>query len=429
MTDALTLTPIQRVNGSVTLPGSKSMTNRALLLAAVAQGETLVTNILFSDDTQRMLDALTQLGVRVDIDRDQRQCQVLGKAGPFPADSETRALHLGNAGTVLRPLTAMRALTPGDFVIDGDHYMRERPIGPLTDALQALNVSSVYLGVPGYPPLQLRGGNLKGGALTLDGRLSSQYLTALLLSLPMGTLPSTIDIDGELVSKPYIDMTLAMMSAFGVQASHTDYQRFYLSGNQRYQSPGHFMVEGDASTASYFLAAAAICGDVTVHGVGRTSLQGDVAFAEVVRAMGAKVDCQDASIRVQSSGELRGIDADLNHIPDAAMTVAILALFAEGPTTIRNIYNWRIKETDRMTAMATELQRVGATVTTTRDSITITPPKTLLPASIETYGDHRMAMCFSLVALGGTQVTINDPSVTSKTFPDYFKVFESICER
>jgi len=245
----------------------------------------------------------------------------------------------------------------------------------------------------------------------------------------MGTLPSTIDIDGELVSKPYIDMTLVMMSAFGVQASHTDYQRFYLSGNQRYQSPGHFMVEGDASTASYFLAAAAICGDVTVHGVGRTSLQGDVAFAEVVRAMGAKVDCQDASIRVQSSGELRGIDADLNHIPDAAMTVAILALFAEGPTTIRNIYNWRIKETDRMTAMATELQRVGATVTTTRDSITITPPKTLLPASIETYGDHRMAMCFSLVALGGTQVTINDPSVTSKTFPDYFKVFESICER
>lgn len=429
MTDALTLSPIQRVNGSVTLPGSKSMTNRALLLAAVAEGETLVTNILFSDDTQRMLDALTLLGIQFDLNRDQRQCRVLGKGGPFPADSETRALHLGNAGTVLRPLTAMLALTPGDFIIDGDHYMRERPIGPLTDALQALNVTIGYLGAAGYPPLQLHGGNLKGGALTLDGRLSSQYLTALLLSLPMGTLPSTIDIDGELVSKPYIDMTLAMMAAFGVQANHTEYQRFSVSGNQRYQSPGHFLVEGDASTASYFLAAGAICGDVTVHGIGRTSLQGDVAFAEVVRAMGAEVNCQDTSIRVQSTGVLRGIDADLNHIPDAAMTVAILALFAEGPTTIRNIYNWRIKETDRMTAMATELQRVGATVTTTRDSITITPPQTLLPASIETYGDHRMAMCFSLVALGGTHVTINDPSVTSKTFPDYFKTFESVCER
>ena len=224
-------------------------------------------------------------------------------------------------------------------------------------------------------------------------------------------------------------MTLSMMASFGVQAQHTDYQRFTVPGNQRYQSPGHFLVEGDASTASYFLAAAAIRGDVTVHGVGRRSLQGDVAFAEVVRAMGAKVDCQDDFIRVQSTGKLRGVDVDLNHIPDAAMTVAILALFADGPTSIRNIYNWRIKETDRMTAMATELQRVGAGVTTTSDSITITPPATLLPASIETYGDHRMAMCFSLVALGRTPVLIKNPEVTSKTAPDYFKIFESVCER
>lgn len=398
-------------------------------MAAVAEGETRVTNILFSDDTQRMLDALAQLGVEVDIDRQQRQCRVTGKGGPFPAQTQTRTLQLGNAGTVLRPLTAMLALTPGDFIIDGDDYMRERPIGPLTAALDAMNVSTAYLGAAGYPPLQLRGGTLRGGELTLDGRLSSQYLTALLLSLPMGTVPSIINIDGELVSKPYIDMTLAMMSTFGVQASHTDYQRFTVPANQRYQSPGHFLVEGDASTASYFLAAAAIRGDVTVHGVGRRSLQGDVAFAEVVRAMGAAVDCQDDTIRVQSTGRLRGVDVDLNHIPDAAMTVAILALFADGPTTIRNIYNWRIKETDRMTAMATELQRVGAAVATTRDSITITPPKALLPASIETYGDHRMAMCFSLVALGGTQVLIKDPQVTSKTVPNYFSLFEALCVR
>jgi len=429
MTDALTLTPIERVSGSVTLPGSKSMTNRALLLAAVAEGETLVTNILLSDDTQRMLDALAQLGVHVDIDQGLRQCRVLGKGGPFPAQTQTQTLQLGNAGTVLRPLTAMLALTPGDFIIDGDDYMRERPIGPLTDALNAMKVSTTYLGAAGYPPLQLRGGTLKGGALTLNGRLSSQYLTALLLSLPMGAVRSTIEIEGELVSKPYIDMTLSMMASFGVQAQHTDYQRFTVPGNQRYQSPGHFLVEGDASTASYFLAAAAIRGDVTVHGVGRRSLQGDVAFAEVVRAMGAKVDCQDDCIRVQSTGKLRGVDVDLNHIPDAAMTVAILALFADGPTSIRNIYNWRIKETDRMTAMATELQRVGAGVTTTSDSITITPPATLLPASIEIYGDHRMAMCFSLVALGGTPVLIKNPEVTSKTVPDYFKIFESVCER
>lgn len=429
MTNALTLSPIERVSGSVTLPGSKSLTNRALLLAAVAEGETRVTNILFSDDTQRMLDALTQLGVQVDIDQERRQCRVLGKGGPFPAQPQTTRLQLGNAGTVLRPLTAMLALTPGDFIIDGDNYMRERPIGPLTDALHALTVSADYLDRKGYPPLHLRGGTLKGGALTLDGRLSSQYLTALLLSLPMGTRPSTIDIDGELVSKPYIDMTLAMMSIFGVQAGHTDYKRFTVPGNQRYQSPGQFLVEGDASSASYFLAAAAIRGDVTVQGVGRHALQGDVAFAEVVRAMGAKVDLQDDAIRVQSTGRLQGIDVDLNHIPDAAMTVAILALFADGPTTIRNIYNWRIKETDRMTAMATELQRVGAAVATTRDSITIKPPTKLLPASIETYGDHRMAMCFSLVALGGTEVSIQDPMVTSKTVPDYFKVFESLCVR
>ena len=429
MTDALTLPPIQRVSGSVTLPGSKSMTNRSLLLAAVAEGETLVTNVLLSDDTQRMLDALAQLGVQVDIDQSLRQCRVLGKGGPFPAPAKTQTLQLGNAGTVLRPLTAMLALTPGDFIIDGDAYMRERPIGPLTDALQAMDVSTTSLGAAGYPPFHLRGGTLKGGALTLDGRLSSQYLTALLLSLPMGAVPSTIDIDGELVSKPYIDMTLAMMSTFGVQAGHTDYERFTVPGNQRYQSPGHFLVEGDASTASYFLAAAAIRGDVTVHGVGRRSLQGDVAFAEVVQLMGAAVDVQDDTIRVQSTGRLRGVDIDLNHIPDAAMTVAILALFADGPTTIRNIYNWRIKETDRMTAMATELQRVGAGVATTSDSITISPPTTLLPASIETYGDHRMAMCFSLVALGDAQVIIKNPQVTSKTVPDYFRIFESLSLR
>lgn len=429
MTSLLTLSPIAKIGGQIDLPGSKSLTNRALLLAAVAHGKTTLSNILFSDDTDRMIQALKALGTDLTIDAQNHSCEVIGRAGPFDAQATDRHLDLGNAGTALRPLVAMLSLSEGRFVIDGDEYMRVRPIKHLTDALSNLGVPIEFLGQPGYPPLQIKGGYPQGGAIELNGDLSSQYLTALLMALPLAPNDSTINIVGELVSKPYVDMTLAIMAKFGVKATHTRYHRFDVPGAQTYQSPGHLMVEGDASTASYFLAAAAIQGEITVTGVGSDSLQGDIAFADVLSAMGAAVTIKADRVSVRSTGVLNAIDADLNHIPDAAMTVAILALFAKGTTTIRNVYNWRIKETDRMTAMANELRKVGAAVSTTDDSITITPPDELLPASISTYGDHRMAMCFSLLALAPKGITICDPEVTKKTFPDYFNVFNAVTTR
>jgi 3-phosphoshikimate 1-carboxyvinyltransferase len=380
-TNALTLAPIRAVSGEVNLPGSKSLSNRALLLAALAHGETSLNNLLFSDDTARMMTALTQLGIHCEFDEIAKRCNVVGGGGPFQTSGRSFDLQLGNAGTAVRPLVAMLALSPGDFKIDGDHYMRARPIGDLTDALVARGVPVEYLDRKGYLPLTLRGGHLTGGAVRLKGSLSSQYLTALLMALPLASESSSIDIEGDLVSKPYIDMTLAMMAKFGVIATHDRYQQFQIAGGQQYQTPGDLLVEGDASTASYFLAAGALRGEITVTGVGHESLQGDVAFA---------------------------------------------AVFAEGTSTIRNIYNWRIKETDRMTAMASELTKVGASVSTTDDSIRITPPKHIRCANIKTYGDHRMAMCFSLLAFGAEGIVISNPEVTQKTFPRYFEVFDTI---
>ena len=425
-TNALTLAPIRAVSGEVNLPGSKSLSNRALLLAALAHGETSLNNLLFSDDTARMMTALTQLGIHCEFDEIAKRCNVVGGGGPFQTSGKSFDLQLGNAGTAVRPLVATLALSPGDFKIDGDHYMRARPIGDLTDALVARGVPVEYLDRKGYLPLTLRGGHLTGGAVRLKGSLSSQYLTALLMALPLASESSSIDIEGDLVSKPYIDMTLAMMAKFGVIATHDRYQQFQIAGGQQYQTPGDLLVEGDASTASYFLAAGALRGEITVTGVGHESLQGDVAFAAVLQQMGAEVSIEADRISVKSTGALTAIDADLNHIPDAAMTVAILALFAEGTSTIRNIYNWRIKETDRMTAMANELTKVGASVSTTDDSIRITPPKHIRCANIKTYGDHRMAMCFSLLAFGAEGIVISNPEVTQKTFPRYFEVFDTI---
>ncbi len=423
---SLTLEPIAHVEGDVVLPGSKSLTNRALLLSALADGDTVISNVLFSDDTRHMLAALQSLGTRLEVDEAAREVLVRGNAGPFPPSNETRRFFLGNAGTAIRPLTAALCLTPGEYLIDGDEQMRERPIGDLVNALREVGAEIQYAGAEGFPPLRCRSPGLHGANLAIPGNISSQYLTSMLLALPLAEGDSNIEVVGAQVSKPYLEITLQTMARFGVQATHQSFQRFNVTGGQRYVSPGRFLVEGDASSASYFMAAAAIRGGtVRVHGIGTNSIQGDVQFADVLETMGATVRRTADYIEV-SRGDLHGVDLDLNHIPDAAMTAATAALFARGRTRLRNIYNWRVKETDRMTAMATELTKLGAEVTTGSDFIIIEPPETLRPATIDTYNDHRIAMAFSLAALGTVPITINNPECTAKTFPDYFDVFASV---
>jgi len=424
----LTLSPIKLLAGEVTLPGSKSLSNRALLLASLASGATTLTNLLRSEDTQAMVSAIRQLGVALELSHNGQHCHIQGNGGLFdtPANPE---FSLGNAGTAIRPLTAILSLIPGEFVIDGDQYMRERPIAHLIDALRTLGARASYAGKDGCPPIQLTGGLLNGGDLSIRGDISSQYLTALLMALPLSRRKSTISIDGEQVSKPYLDITLGIMADFGVDASHQDYKVFQIEGNQTYQSPGNYLIEGDASSASYFFGAAAINrGSIRVHGLGKNSVQGDFLFLDTIEQMGATVVRSDNWVDV-SGGELRGVDVDLNHIPDAAMTIAAMALFAKGKTVIRNIYNWRVKETDRMHAMAEGLTRLGAKVLTESDTIIIEPPDAIHAATINTYGDHRVAMSFSLAAFGGAPITINDPECTKKTFPDYFDIFDSVSVR
>jgi 3-phosphoshikimate 1-carboxyvinyltransferase len=423
--ESLTLAPIVKVEGVINLPGSKSLSNRALLLAALAVGETEITNLLDSDDIRHMLGALRQLGVNYQLSSDKTRCTVAGNGGPFVC-SQPLELFLGNAGTAMRPLTAALTLGRGEFVLTGEPRMAERPIGPLVGALQQAGAQIDYLQNAGYPPLRIVANGLRGGGVAIDGSLSSQFVTALLMATPLAQTDTTIIVEGDLVSKPYIDITLHMMAQFGVTVVNENYQRFTVRGGQQYSSPGALLVEGDASSASYFLAAGAIKGGtVKVTGIGKQSIQGDVRFADVLAAMGAAVTWGDDYIAVQR-GALHGIDMDMNHIPDAAMTIATTALFATGKTAIRNIYNWRVKETDRLAAMATELRKVGATVVEGEDFIEITPPEQLHHAAIDTYNDHRIAMCFSLLALGPQAVTINDPKCTAKTFPDYFDKLASI---
>jgi 3-phosphoshikimate 1-carboxyvinyltransferase len=417
--EQLTLNPINQINGEIFLPGSKSLSNRALLIAALAGGETKITNLLVSEDIEHMLKALATLGVKYTLSDCGTECTVVGNNGFFNTD-EPLELYLGNAGTAMRPLCAALAASQGEFVLTGEPRMKERPIGHLVDALAQLNADIEYIENKDYPPVKIMGKNLTGDTVTIDGSISSQFLTAILMIAPLLKTNTNIKIEGELVSKPYIDITLDIMSRFGISVQNNDYQSFTVLGNQSYKSVERYMVEGDASSASYFLAAGAIKGgEITVHGVGKLSVQGDKHFADVLEKMGAEVSWKDESITVKGK-PLTGIDMDMNHIPDAAMTIATTALFAEGSTTIRNIYNWRVKETDRLTAMATELRKVGAEVVEGDDYISITPPASLKHAEIDTYNDHRVAMCFSLVALSDTPVTINDPKCTAKTFPDYF---------
>ncbi|MEX3021864.1 3-phosphoshikimate 1-carboxyvinyltransferase [Kluyvera sp. STS39-E] len=422
--ESLTLQPIARVDGTINLPGSKSVSNRALLLAALARGTTVLTNLLDSDDIRHMLNALKALGIRYTLSDDRTRCEVIGHAGPLHS-ADSLELFLGNAGTAMRPLAAALCLGSNNIVLTGEPRMKERPIGHLVDSLRQGGAEIEYLEQENYPPLRLKGG-FKGGRVEVDGSVSSQFLTALLMAAPLAPQDTTIAIKGELVSKPYIDITLNLMKTFGVEVDNQNYQHFVVRGNQQYVSPGQYLVEGDASSASYFLAAGAIKGGtVKVTGIGRHSVQGDIRFADVLEKMGATITWGDDFIAC-TRGELNAIDMDMNHIPDAAMTIATAALFAKGTTTLRNIYNWRVKETDRLFAMATELRKVGATVEEGEDYIRVTPPTTLNFAEIGTYNDHRMAMCFSLVALSDTPVTILDPKCTAKTFPDYFEQLAQI---
>lgn len=434
----LHLQAVGAVGGEVRLPGSKSISNRTLLLAALCDGDTIVRNLLKSDDTDVMLSALGTLGVVVSsLGGDDYV--VKGCGGAFPVKSAT--LFLGNAGTAFRPLTAALALQDGHYTLSGVPRMHERPIGDLIDALTSLGADIRYTGNTGFPPLQIAPFQPKARAsVRVRGDVSSQFLSALLMALPLldaEDTPPTIEVIGELISKPYVDITLNLMARFGVNVKHQQWRAFSAKNGSKYSPIKEIHVEGDASSASYFLAAGAVAGvvkaageGVRVRGVGQSSIQGDVKFAEALALMGAVIYMGEDWIAASPpAGKLRPIDMDFNHIPDAAMTIAVLALFASGTTTLRNIASWRVKETDRIAAMATELRKLGATVEEGADYLRITPPETLTPnALIDTYDDHRMAMCFSLVTLGaaGVPVTIDDPKCVAKTFPLYFNEFARI---
>ena len=424
----LDLLPLHHAQGVVKLPGSKSISNRVLLLAALSKGTTEIRELLASDDTDRMLEALKTLGVSVEHIGD-RNYHVVGVPNGFP--NKQADLFLGNAGTAFRPLTAALALAGGHYKLSGVARMHERPIGDLVDGLRQIGADITYLSNEGFPPLDIRPATIRaGGVIKIKGNVSSQFLTALLMALPTTGVETTLEVVGELISKPYIEITLRLMKQFGVEVQRDGWQRFIIPGNQHYVSPGTMYVEGDASSASYFLGAGAIGGGpVRVEGVGRNSIQGDVAFAQALEKLGARIIMGDNWIEASAPahGKLKAFDMDFNQIPDAAMTLAVAALFCDGPCRLTNIGSWRVKETDRIAAMAIELRKVGAIIEEGADWLRVTPPVTLtLNAAIDTYDDHRMAMCFSLVALGGVPVRINDPKCVAKTFPDYFSVYAAV---
>jgi len=427
----LDLPPASRAEGVVALPGSKSISNRTLLLAALASGDTTVRGLLDADDVDRMLDALGALGIRVERRGETRDFVVHGQGGSIPV-TDAR-LFLGNAGTALRPLTAALAFAGGHYEISGVARMHERPIGDLVDALNALGADVRYVDRAGYPPLVIAPGRRVGtpDRVSVRGNVSSQFTSALLMALPLVTARGgpalTVDVDGELISKPYVTITINLMGRFGVTVEPIGTQSFCVPAGARYASPGSIQVEGDASSASYFLAAGAIGGGpVRVTGVGRQSIQGDVAFADALARMGAVIRSGDDWIEARAGRALEGIRIDCVAIPDAAMTLAVVALFARGPTTLTGIASWRVKETDRIAAMAAELRKLGAAVDVGDGHLTVFPPEKLTPATIETYDDHRIAMCFSLATLGGVGVRIVDPDCVRKTFPDYFAAFRSV---
>jgi 3-phosphoshikimate 1-carboxyvinyltransferase len=439
----LDIPPLVAAAGTVRLPGSKSISNRVLLLAALSQGRTRIHDLLASDDTAVMLAALGQLGCNVDQQKDG-VVVVEGLGGRAPNSGQN--LFLGNAGTAMRPLVAALALMGGEFELSGVARMHERPIGDLVDALRQLGCSIDYLGVDGFPPLRLRTGQLKlDQPIQVRGDVSSQFLTALLMALPLVARDAIhIEVVGELISRPYIDITLKLLKRFGIEVKQEGWQRFTIPAGSQYRSPGEIHVEGDASSASYFIALGALAASaggqkgINIQGVGAGSMQGDIRFVEAAQMMGAQIVSAPNSLQVTRGDPgqgwpLKAIDLDCNHIPDAAMTLAVMALYAEGTTTLRNIASWRVKETDRIAAMACELRKLGASVEEGADFIRVTPPASPAhwkAASIHTYDDHRMAMCFSLAAFNpaGLPVRIEDPKCVAKTFPDYFESLFSLVQ-
>jgi 3-phosphoshikimate 1-carboxyvinyltransferase len=419
MPDVLALSPARRAAGTVQLPGSKSISNRMLLLAALAAGETELDGLLDADDTRVMRQAIVTLGAGVGGTR------IRGVGGVFPV--KRADLFLGNAGTAVRPLTAALAVSGGEYRVSGVPRMHQRPIGDLVEALRSIGAAIDYAGDAGFPPLAIHPATVGArGAVRVRGDVSSQFLTALLMALPLVEGGGRIDVEGELISKPYVEITLNVMRRFGVEVARRGWQSFDVPAAP-YVAPGRIFVEGDASAASYFLAAGAIGGGpVRVEGVGRDSIQGDVRFVELLERVGARVTMGDGWIACASGGAIRPFDLDLNHIPDAAMTAATLALFASGPCTIRNVASWRVKETDRLAAMATELRKLGAGVDEGADSLTIIPRSIAPDVLIDTYDDHRIAMSFALVSLAGVPVRINDPRCVDKTYPDFFADFRRV---
>ena len=453
----LDIPPLSHASGTVVLPGSKSISNRVLLLAALSQGTTIVHDLLDSDDTQVMLTSLAQLGCKIAKSGSNVGSTVeitgLGDASRRQGLPSAK-LFMGNAGTAMRPLTAALALLASgttEFELSGVPRMHERPIGDLVDGLRQLGCQIDYLGQDGYPPLKIKAATSFqfSEAIKVRGDVSSQFLTALLLALPLvATQDIVIEVQGELISKPYIEITLNLLARFGIKVSRDEWQKFTIPAGSRYQSPGSIHVEADASSASYFIALGSIntpdnetistqntaFNGIRIEGVGADSIQGDIRFVEAAQAMGAIINSGPNHLEIsRGAWPLKAVDLDCNHIPDAAMTLAVMALYANGTTTLRNIASWRVKETDRIVAMATELRKLGATVVEGADFISITPPKTAADwstAAIHTYDDHRVAMCFSLAAFNpaGFPIRILDPKCVAKTFPDYFEALFSVCQ-
>lgn len=435
--ETLDLPRATRAAGTLRLPGSKSISNRTLLLAALARGSTRLDGLLESDDTRVMRDALAALGVRIEDLDDRGSVRVHGLAaggGCFPVKSAE--IFLGNSGTSARSLTGVLALADGHYTLRGVPRMHERPIGDLVEALHPAGARIEWLGNPGFPPLAISPRErTPAPVIRIRGNVSSQFVSAVLMALPWTGEAARVEIEGELISKPYVELTLGLMARFGVEVRREEWRAFDIPSGGGYQSPGDVQVEGDASSASYFLAAGALGGGpVRVEGIGRFSVQGDVQFARVLAAMGARIEFGDHWIECSGRAPLEPFDLDMNLIPDAAMTSAVLALFAKGPCILRNIGSWRVKETDRIAAMATELRKFGAKVEEGPDWLRVHPPESFraphtadrTPVSVDTYDDHRMAMCFSLASFGPIPLRINDPSCVSKTFPEYFQAFARV---
>ena len=425
----ITLKASKQVRGCIKLPGSKSITNRVLLMAALGCGVTKLIDPLRSEDTDQMINALIKLGVSVkEVNDDKNIIEIKGIEHNFP--NKNTNLFLGNSGTTFRPLTAVLAMMRGDYYLSGIERMHERPIKDLVDALEQMGSSIRYEKNHGYPPITINNSSIEIlEPIQIKGDISSQYLTALLIAGPISNNEFNIEVIGDLISKPYIDITLKLLTKFNIFYNNDNWRLFSLKKDSIYRNPTKIFVEGDASSASYFFAAASLAGSIEIKGINKDSIQGDLKFLDIISKMGSKIEYKSDSIQVSKASNLKGLEIDCKEIPDAAMTLAIMAVFADKPTKLKNIGSWRVKETDRILAMDNELTKMGVEISTTQDSMTIFPQKQLNDnISIKTYNDHRIAMCFSLFCLKNLNITIQDPNCVNKTYPDYFKDLKSVIE-